>query len=219
MDWFYIMIIAVAIALALWGIIHLLQHRLSHVSVSRFGVELRMNDWAMWSEIRDKVERIDTATKKSIRKATVGMMILDPSRYEMSAEVMLVIDRANQPLIYASYENHHSRELDYDGADIYTLEKAADIHQFTQIFRAQFPELTNELIESYVHHWIKTALIPAQLRACREKVKYYAMMNERCEVCKTIKKENERCIAKNERYIENFNELSKFSDIQSGIRS
>jgi hypothetical protein len=74
-------------------------------------VEIHTNDVSVWSKIVDKIERIDASTCKSIRKATTGLMIIDPDPYNLSAEAMLVIREANQPLVYAAYENHHTRAL------------------------------------------------------------------------------------------------------------
>jgi hypothetical protein len=102
-----------------------LRDRLSGVRVSRTGVEVRTNDVPAWSKIVDTIERIDANTAKAIRKATARLMILDPKKYNMSAEAMLVIREANLPLIYAAYENHHTRELESD-ADAYLADKAQD---------------------------------------------------------------------------------------------
>ena len=208
-------------ALAVIAFIYFAHHRISLVSVTRANLEIRTNDLSIGHERRDKIERIDSSTRKSIRRATVGLMILDPNKYDMSAEVMLVIREANQPLIYAAYENHHTRELDYtrepgsEGVGVYVADKALDVSQAVSIFRKHFPELTEAVIDRHTHIWIKNILIPNQLRACNEKIEYYRSMNERKDVSRVIKEENDRCIAKNLRYISNFLELKEQSNIHN----
>jgi len=202
-------------ALAVIAFMYFAHHRISLVSVTRSNLEIRTNDLTIGHERRDKIERIDSSTRKSIRRATIGLMILDPNKYDMSAEVMLVIREANQPLIYAAYENHHTRELDSEGVGVYIADKALDVSQAVSIFRKHFPELTDTLINQHAHCWIKDILIPNQLRACREKIGYYQSMNERKDVSRMIKEENDRCIAKNERYIKNFLNLKKQSNIHN----
>jgi hypothetical protein len=41
-------------------------------------------------------------------------MIVDPEKYGMSTDAKFVILLANQPLIHAAYENHHTREIASD---------------------------------------------------------------------------------------------------------
>ena len=152
-------------------LIIVLRDKISGVLVSHTGVEIRTNDVPVWSKIEDKIERIDSNTCKSIRKATACLMIIDPEKHEMSAEAMLAIREANQPLIYAAYENHHTRELDAD-ADVYLSDKAQDISAAVRIWKKHFPELTDDMSDAFACHWLKKILLPNLRRACVEKVNY-----------------------------------------------
>jgi hypothetical protein len=202
---------AVAITLVI-----VLRDKISDVRVSRTGFEIRTNDVPIWSEVVDKIERIDSNTSKSVRKGTAELMILDPDQHDMSAEAMLVIREANQPLIYAAYENHHTREIDSDpGA--YLADKAHDILAAVRIWKKLFPELTDEKSEVFASHWFKKILLPNVRRACVEKVAYYKKQIGRCDVSKTIRSILIGYLGKNERYITCIDHLIANTDI--GVKS
>jgi hypothetical protein len=194
-------------------LIFVLRDKISGVYLSRSSLEIRTNDVPEWSKIVDRIERIDSNTCKTVRKATVGLMVIDPEIYGMSPEAMLVIREANLPLIYATYENHHTRELVSDGGDVYLADKANDILDAVQVWKQRFPELTYERAEAFVCHWFKKILIPTLRRACMEKVAYYSSLIDGNDVSKTIKTILEGCRQKNLNYIHCIDELSKRSDI------
>jgi hypothetical protein len=193
-------------------LIIVLRDKISGVFVSRSGVEIRTNDVPVWNKIEDKIERIDSNTCKSIRKATTGLMILDPEKYEMSTEAMLINEKANQPLIYAAYENHHTRELDSD-ADAYLADKAQDISLAVRIGKKYFPELTEEKSNAFACYWFKKVLLPNLRRACTEKVAYYISQIERSDVSNTIKNMLIVRRKKNEKYIQCIDEIATRLDI------
>jgi hypothetical protein len=189
-----------------------LRDKISDVHVSRAGVEIRTNDVPIWSKVVDKIERIDSGTCKAIRKGTAELMILDPEKYNMSAEAMLVIREANQPLIYAAYENHHTRELDSD-AGVYLADKANDIAAAVRIWKKRFPELSGEKSEAFVCYWFKKVLLPNLRRACVEKVAFYKKQSEQSDVSKTIRSILVGCLGKNERYIQCIDGLAACGEI------
>ena len=181
-------------------LIVVLRDKISDVHVSRAGVEIRTNDVPVWSQVVDTIERIDANTCKAIRKGTSELMILDPEQYGMSAEVMLVIREANQPLIYAAYENHHTRELDAD-AGIYLADKAKDISIAIRVWKKHFSELSDEKCEAFACDWLRKVLLPNLRRACIEKMAYYTFQMDRNDVSSTVKEILKGCLHKNERYI------------------
>jgi len=193
--------VVLGIALTYW-----LRDRISGVFVSKTGVQIHTNDVPVWSKIVDRIERIDSSTAKAIRKATTRLIIIDPETFGMSAEVMIVNRDANQPLVNAAYENHHTRELK-SNADAYILDKAHDVFDAVQNGRKHFPELTYTAVQKYVCRWLETALLPNLRRACVEKVAFYNEQIERPEVSKTIKEILIGCRDKNLRYIECIDEL------------
>ena len=187
-------------------LIIVLRDKISGIHVSRSGVEIRTNDTMVWSKIVDKIERIDANVSNSIRKATTRLMILDPEKHGMSAEVMLAIEKANLPLIYAAYENHHARKLEAN-ADVYLLDKSYDIFEAVQIWQKHFPELTSERTKAFAYHWLKTILLPALRQACVEKVTFYTTQIERRGVSNSVKEMLSECRDKNLRYIKCIDEL------------
>jgi len=193
-------------------LILVLRDKISGVHVSRTGVEIRTNDIPTWSQAVDKIEQIDSATRKAIRKATTGLMIIDPEKHGMSPEAMLAIREANQPLIYAAYENHHTRELDAD-ADVYLADKAYDILAAIRIWKKHFPELTEERCAAFACYWFKKILIPILRRACIEKVAYYTSQIEQGDASHSVKEILTGCRKKNEDYIQCIDKLSARPDI------
>ena len=181
-------------------LIVVLRDKISGVHVSRAGVEIHTNDVPVWSKVVDTIERVDANTCKAIRKGTAELMILDPEKYDMSAEVMLVIREANQPLIYAAYENHHTRELDAD-ANVYLADKAKDISIAVRVWKQYFPELSDEKCEAFACYWLRKVLLPNLRRACVEKVAYYTFQIDRHDVSSTVKEILKGCLSKNEGYI------------------
>ena len=187
-------------------LIIVLRNKISGVHVSRAGVEIRTNDVPIWSKVVDTIERIDTNTCKALRKGTAELMILNPETHDMSAEAMLVIREANLPLIYAAYENHHTRELDAD-ADVYLADKARDVFIAVRIWEKHFAELSEEKCEAFACYWLKKVLLPNLRRACVEKVAFYLYQVERNDVSALVKEMLKTCQFKNEGYIRRIDEL------------
>jgi len=194
-------------------LIIVLRDKISVVSLSRTGLQIHTNDVVALVKAFRKADQIDVETRKSIRKATMGLMILDPEKYGMTAEVMLVNREANLSLIYAAYENHHTKELSSEEADVYVANKANDISESVRILRKRFPELTDETAHHHACLWIKKILIPNVRKACHEKLAYYKAMHERNKTSKIVTDELERCIRKNEGYIKCINKLAARPDI------
>jgi len=189
-----------------------LRDRISSAIFSRSGIEFHTNDVPAWSKVVDRIEQIDANTCKSIRKGTAELMILDPEKYGMSAESMLAIREANQPLIYAAYENHHTRELESD-ADIYLTDKAHDISLAVRMWKKHFSELTDEKSHAFACCWFKKVLLPNLRRACVEKVAYYISQIGRSDVSLTVKEILTECRNKNKGYIHCIDKLLARPDI------
>ena len=189
-----------------------LRDKISGVFVSRTGVEIRTNDIPDWSKIAAETDLIDENNCKSIRKATARLMILDPEEHGTSAETMLAIREANLPLIYAAFENHHTRELKAD-ADAYLEDKAQDIAEAVQIFQTHFPELSVETSDAFACHWLKKILLPNLRRACGEKIAYYTSQLRRSDISKTVKEMLTECRIKNVDYIACIDQLAMRHDI------
>ena len=205
-------VIVGSISMVAITLIIVLRDKISGVHVSRAGLEIRTNDVPAWSKVVDKIERIDANTAKSIRKATARLMIIDPEKYGMSPEAMLVIREANQPLIYAAYENHHTRELKSD-TNVYLADKAQDVADTVRIWRKHFPELTDDKCDAFACHWLKKILLPNLRRACDIKVAYYTSQIERKETSNTVKAILTGCRDKNLAYIKCIDQLAACPDI------
>jgi len=212
-------IVGIVASIGTMVLIYCLRHRISGVLISKTRVEVYTNDVPVWSKIVDKIERIDSGTAKSIRKGTVRLRILDLDKYGMSAEVVVVNHEAKQPLICATYENHHTRALVIDDGDPYIEDKAHDIFEAVRVFRSQFPELTEKFTRNYACRWMKHVLLPNTQRACIEKIAYYQNQLKRSDISVTVKEIIKGCLEKNQGYIEKIKELLARPDIQdsSGI--
>jgi len=198
-----------------YGLATGLRNRVSEMTLSRSGVQIHTNDVQIWSSIGDRIRDIDLNTCKSIRKGTERLMILNPEKYGISADVMLVNREATQPLTSAAYENHHTRELVDGGSDVYITNKAHDISIAVRFWKKRFPELTDERADCFACHWVKKILVPNLRRACGEKVAFYKEQIARKDISNTIKDILTQCLEKNERYIQCIDDLSELSDIQN----
>jgi len=186
--------------------------KISWLHISRSGLDVHTNEVSSWSQITDRIEGIDTGTAKAVRKTTTGLSIIDPEKYNMSPESMLVIRDAIQPLIYAAYENHHTRELSTN-ADAYIIDKTSDVYYFVKIWKKYFPELTEQHCESLVCFWLKRILLPKLYQSCTEKITFYKEQIRSSSVSKNLKTILTECLGKNEGYIKKFDELSERPDI------
>jgi hypothetical protein len=191
-----------------------LRHKVTDIFLSRSGLRVHTNSGDVVFEVMGRNERIDSSTRKSIRKGTTGLMLLDPNKYGTSMEVMLINHKAMLPLLYAAYENHHTRELASDGAEGYIADKVSDLAEYTKVWSKKFPALTDDLIEGFVCMWIKKALIPSLRKACYEKIDFYQSLLARTKVSDALKEEIKAWLAKNERYILRISELADCSAIR-----
>jgi len=219
---FIIPIVIVLCTVGSVGVITLivvLRDKISGVHVSRTGVEVRTNDIPAWSLVVDTIEQIDSDTRKTVRKGTMRMMLLNGEQHEPSADAMVINRDAVFQLVCATYDNHHTREIAADGGDIYLACKAHDVFTAVRVGRKHFPELTYERANAFVCDWFKRILLPALLRACKEKVAYYSSQIEGNEVSNSIKMILQRCRKKNVDYITLFDELVRRPDLEekSGV--
>jgi hypothetical protein len=164
-----------------------LRGKVSDIVLSRAGLRVHTNSWAVMFEIMSNVDQIDSLYQKAMRKATAGLMLLDIEKYEMSTDVMLINREANMPLMHAVSENHHTSELDSDGVEGYIADKMYDISVAIRAWRKKFPELTDELIEDYVCRWLKRVVLPNLRRACNEKLKSYHSFLNRNNIIESLK--------------------------------
>jgi hypothetical protein len=194
-------------------LIIVLKDKIAAVHVSRSGLQMHTNDVPVWSGIVDEIKQFDAIAHTSIRRATERLMLIDPEKHGMSIDAMFIILLANQPLLAAAFENHHTREIASDGGDIYLANKTNDILALVKMWKTHFSELTKERIESFVCHWFKEIVSIIVRRTCLEKIAFYSKQIKRGDVSKTIKEILERCRDKNVGYIEDIDRLAERSDI------
>ena len=114
-----VIVLCVVGSVGMITLIVVLRDKISGVHVSRAGVEVRTDDIPVWSQIVDTIEQIDSDTRKTVRKGTTRMMLLNVEQHETSADAMVVNRDAIFQLVCATYDNHHTREIAADGGDIY----------------------------------------------------------------------------------------------------
>lgn len=187
--------------------------RVTGFSISRTGMQVQTDDIPAYSKIVDRIEGIDSYTGKSIRQGTAGLNILDPAKYNMSADVMLINRVAIAPLCAAAYENHHTRELAADGGKVYIENKALDIFSVIRIWQEKYPEVTHKLSDAFACRWIKIVLIPNLRRSCIEKIEFYKDELNKKHLSQTIRNIVQDCLDKNENYLIKIDELDNLSGI------
>jgi len=192
-----------------------LRHKVTDIFLSRAGLRIHTNSDDVAFEVGGKIERIDSSARKSIRKGTDRLTLLATNKYGISVEVMFVNLMARHVLLNASHENHHTRDLDSNGAEGYIAEKTNEILESTRIWSKQFPVLTDALIEGYVCLWIKNALIPPLRKACFEKIDFYQSLLVRNNVSESVKEKIKSWLTKNERYVRCIDELAECSEIKN----
>jgi hypothetical protein len=206
-------------------LIYWVHPRLTSVSISRAGgFHLVMNDISEYSKTIDGIKDIDSSTCESIRQGTTGLAILPPKKYGLTPEVMIVNVEAIAPLVYAAYENRHTRKLIGDKEEdndhpvskcnVYITNKANEIAAATRMWRKQFPDLTDSHCEAFANLWVYKVLIPNLMNACSEKVSFYKERLRQTDLSEELRKIISDCLAKNERYVKCIDELSQLSDIQ-----
>ena len=145
---------------------------------------LDTNDVTEWNKIVDRIRQIDSKTCKSIRKLTMGLRIIDAKEHRTFTDAMLVNHKAVMPLIFATYENHHTRELLFRGGDLYIADKTDDVYESVAMFKEQFPELTVERSEAIVCMWFRKILIPYIRGSCADKMEFYTTQLKRKDLGK-----------------------------------
>ena len=189
-----------------------LRGKISDIVLSRSGLRIHTNSGMVVYEMMGKIDQIDTTTKIAMRKATESLTVLPAEKYGTSMDVMLINLKANSPLLYASYENHITRELRANGADRYIEEKTNEVLMEIRFWAQQYPELP-QLTENLVCLWTKRALIPNIRRACHDKLEYYRKLHDRTDIIESLRDEAKGWIEKNEKYLECIDKLSKRSDV------
>jgi hypothetical protein len=213
---FIIPVTIVACVVGSVGIVTLiivLRDRLSSVHISRSGANIHTNDMSVRDEVVDKIIQIDSDARKSIRKATARLMILDPKNHNLSTDARLVVLTANQPLLSAAHEDYHTREIASDGGDVYLADKTNDIIESVHASREDFPQLTDERCETFVCYWFTKVVSPIIRRACLEKIAFYSSQIKRKDVSKTSVEMLGRLRDKNVGYIACIDALFDREDI------
>ena len=179
-------------------------------------VKIRMNNTTEYFAVVGKLKTIDAGMHESARKATTRLTILDYDKDGINTEMMLINLEARQPLLYAVYENNHTRKLAIDnGVENYIADKVYDVSAVVAVFRKEFPDLTDSEIEKYVYRWIKKAIIPNLQQACDEKIKYYQSLLDDKKVSKALKDEAEKWKEKNIGYLGYIEKLADCSEVQN----
>jgi hypothetical protein len=191
-----------------------LRHRITYMRASRDGLVVDTNSGEVGFEIMGELEQIDSTVSISVRKGTTRLMLLDPAKYGTTPEVMLVNHKAMLCLVYAAYENHHTRELNEKGAESYLADKTNDVMETVAIWRDKLPMLTYEFTEGYVCLWIKNVLIKALRKACYEKIDLYQRLLKRKNISVSLRENIKMWLEKNENYVVRIDELSECSAIQ-----
>ena len=196
------------------GLIFFLRHTLTELIITRNSLTVRTNNDSIQLEIAGRLERIDSDTRRAIRKKTTELELLDTKKHGTSFEVLAVNMVANQPLVHSAYENHHTRELKKAlGADQYIGVVAIEIWKAVKQWKSDVLDLNEKMVEDYACRWVQTAIIPKVKAACEEKLIYYGHLLARNDISESIKIHIRSWISKNKEYLEDLTELDGRSRI------
>jgi hypothetical protein len=211
--------------IAVCYVVWLVHPQLTELTIARGGgLRLTMNSVSEFAKIVNKLKWIDAKTARSIRQGTVGLLILDPSpgKYGLRTEVMLVNDEAVDPLVYAAYENNHTKELaNEDGNtedkkyEVYLKNKTIDVYNNIKTWKPMFPEINFNLCDAFVSNWTIEVLLPNLVKASHEKIEFYDNELERKDLSDTTRTMLSDLRQKNMSYIKCFNELLTLSRLHS----
>ena len=214
-----IIIVVCLIAVVLGRIVYYLRDVISDIEFTRLGFTLRVDNSQINTEMFEEINRIDSEDASSMRKATTSITLFDPEKYNTSEKVLLalLINReANMPLVYAVYENHHTRAIAVEnGVEKYIADKVYDVSASLRVWKKRFPEITDALIEEYVYRWIKKIAVPFLRNACNEKINYYKSLLERKDIRKPLKEKVTALLRKNIYYTKCIDELYQRSSFQN----
>jgi hypothetical protein len=225
MDWKLFVAFAIGFSTALFTG---LRNKITDLVLSRSGLHVHTNSGKVVFDVMSKCNQHDSEAQKNIRKATSRLNLLSQGDYETISgnSVLLLNEKANQPLLYAAYENHHTRELDgkdeeaaINAAIGYIEDKAEDIKVLIQPLRKHFSGLTDEDINEHVRRWTVKAVIPNTRKACQEKLAYYRKLYNSSDVIDALKAEVKEWIDKNERYLQNFERLPELFGMDESFKS
>ena len=191
----------------------LFRDKITSIFMSRTGVEVRMNDVAVWCEFTDAIKRIDSAGQNAIARSTIELEIVDPELYDMSDSAMLVNYKANQPLICATYANDHARKIAADCGNAYLADKTNDVAKAIKPHKNKLPGLTYDLADAHVCHWFKEIVIPHVRNTCLEKIELYTKLINDSKVNRSLKEIFEDRLRRNNGYIECIDHCNKREDI------
>jgi hypothetical protein len=205
-----------------------LRNKITDLVLSRSGLHVHTNSGKVVFDVMSKCEQYDSEARKNIRKATTRLALLPQGDCKTISgnSILLLNEKANQPLIHAAYENHHTRELDgkdeaaaVSAVNAYIEDKAEDIRELIQPMREQFPALTDEDINEHVRRWTVKAVMPNTRKACQDKLAYYHKLYKSSDVIDSLKTEVKEWIDKNERYLENFERLPELFGLDESCKS
>jgi hypothetical protein len=218
----YLLTLLIAVCIVIGWLIYWTHPRITDVSYERGkGLRFHMNSVSEFAKITGRLKDIDSRTARSIRQGTTGLPLLDPIKYGVNAEVMIVNDEAVDPLVYAAYENNHTKELANENGDdrdkkyeVYLQNKATDVYNNIKNWKVKFPEITMKLCDGFVYHWTVKVLIPNLLKACNEKIDFYENELERKDLSDTIQSMLNDLLQKNKGYIKCLGVLAELSEFQ-----
>ena len=206
-EWFMIGLVAVAVITVVFGAIILTALWLGReVVFTKTGFSFPVKaSFAHMHNICEHIDKIDRQAKYTLRNATLSLPIDGINDVKQSEFVRL---RMLLPLLFATYENHHTRELSERSISEYIENK------INQIMNCIGPtrNLDKRVVESLVIKWTRK-MAGAVASACREKMQIYKKYMVGADV--ETKAVLQNLIDKNELYIIRADELNTYSAIEN----
>jgi len=163
---------------------------------------------AFMHNVGEHIDKIDRQAKHSLKNATLDLPIPGIEHSKNSEIVRL---KMLLPLLFAVYENHHTRELAERNAPEYVATKVNQILRYVGSPAA----CSIQDAETLVYQWVKKVAITV-VNTCKEKIQVYKSYMRGAD--QDTKDVLEYLVKKNEDYIIKAEELDTFSAVQTRVK-
>jgi len=174
--------------------------KIKELLIGRSGLKLSVRSPSLQMyHVGELVGQIDRNARRKMKDETYRLRFLVDKELSMEIEDNIQT-RAIMPLLLASLENHHTRELSESTAAEYFTDKVERVEAGLGIYKKY---VLKGATEYYVSQWIRR-LIRVTRSSCYEKIEAYKNMLS--EADDEVKEILQCLIDKNERYISVINE-------------
>ena len=206
-EWIVIALIALAVIVLVFGIIIVVALCMGReVVVTRTGFSFPVKtSSAQMHNISEHIDRIDREAKYNLRNATLSLPIKGITDTKQAEFIRL---RMLLPLLFATYENHHTREIQEHTMMEYMENKINQI--INCIGRTKVIE--RQYVEMLVIAWTRK-MVAVVATSCRAKIQIYEKYMVGAD--RDTKEVLQHLIDKNNKYLASTSELNTYSAVRN----